>query len=203
MKVLMTAFNPFGGESINPAFEAVKLLPDEIAGAAIVKVEVPTIFRKALEVLNEALEREQPDIAIAIGQAGGRFDITPERVAINVDDARIADNAGNQPVDATIYPDGKNAYFATLPIKAMVDAIRQGGLPASVSNSAGTFVCNHLMYGLLYTIETKYPAMRGGFIHVPFLPEQVITKPNQPSMSLDNIVKGLTLAVAAAIEAAK
>jgi len=203
MKVLMTAFDPFGGESINPAFEAVKLLPDEIAGAAIVKVEVPTIFRKALEVLNEALEREQPDIAIAIGQAGGRFDITPERVAINVDDARITDNEGNQPVDEAIYPDGKSAYFATLPIKAMVAAIREGGLPASVSNSAGTFVCNHLMYGLLYTIETKYPAMRGGFIHVPFLPEQVITKPNQPSMSLDNIVKGLTLAVAAAIDAAK
>ncbi len=203
MKVLMAAFDPFGGESINPAFEAVKLLPDEIAGATIVKVEVPTVFRKALEVLNAALEREKPDIAIAIGQAGGRFDITPERVAINVDDARIADNEGNQPVDAMIYPDGKNAYFATLPIKAMVDAIRQGGLPASVSNSAGTFVCNHLMYGLLHTIETKYPTMYGGFIHVPFLPEQVITKPNQPSMSLDNIVKGLTLAVAAAIEAAE
>jgi len=203
MKVLMTAFDPFGGESINPAFEAVKLLPDEIAGATIVKVEVPTVFRKALEVLNAALEREKPDIAIAIGQAGGRFDITPERVAINVDDARITDNEGNQPVDEAIYPDGKSAYFATLPIKAMVAAIREGGLPASVSNSAGTFVCNHLMYGLLYTIEKKYPAMRGGFIHVPFLPEQVITKPNQPSMSLDNIVKGLTLAVAAAIEAAK
>jgi len=203
MKVLMTAFDPFGGESINPAFEAVKLLPDEIAGATIVKVEVPTVFRKALEVLNAALEREKPDIAIAIGQAGGRFDITPERVAINVDDARITDNEGNQPVDEAIYPDGKSAYFATLPIKAMVAAIREGGLPASVSNSAGTFVCNHLMYGLLYTIEKKYPAMRGGFIHVPFLPEQVITKPNQPSMSLDNIVKGLTLAVAAAIDAAK
>ncbi len=203
MKVLMTAFDPFGGESINPAFEAVKLLPDEIAGATIVKVEVPTVFRKALEVLNAALEREKPDIAIAIGQAGGRFDITPERVAINVDDARITDNEGNQPVDEAIYADGKSAYFATLPIKAMVAAIREGGLPASVSNSAGTFVCNHLMYGLLYTIEKKYPAMRGGFIHVPFLPEQVITKPNQPSMSLDNIVKGLTLAVAAAIDAAQ
>ena len=199
MKVLLTAFDPFGGESINPAFEAVRLLPDTIEGATIVKLEVPTIFREALDVLDEALERERPDIAIAVGQAGGRFDVTPERVAINVDDARIADNAGNQPVDEPIYPDGPNAYFATLPIKAMVAAIREAGLPASVSNSAGTFVCNHLMYGLLYAADKKYSGMRGGFIHVPFLPAQVVTKPNQPSMSLDNIVTALTVAVAAAI----
>ncbi len=199
MKVLLTAFDPFGGESINPAFEAVRLLPDTIGGATIVKLEVPTIFREALDVLGEALERERPDIAIAVGQAGGRFDVTPERVAINVDDARIADNAGNQPVDEPIYPDGPNAYFATLPIKAMVAAIREAGLPASVSNSAGTFVCNHLMYGLLYAADKKYSGMRGGFIHVPFLPAQVVTKPNQPSMSLDNIVTALTVAVAAAI----
>jgi pyroglutamyl-peptidase len=199
MKVLLTAFDPFGGESINPAFEAVKLLPDTIGGATIVKLEVPTIFGKALDVLHEALERERPDIAIAVGQAGGRFDITPERVAINVDDARIADNAGNQPVDEVIFPDGESAYFATLPIKAMVAAIREAGLPSSVSNSAGTFVCNHLMYGLLYAADKKYPGMRGGFIHVPFLPAQVVTKPNQPSMSLDNIVTALELAVAAAV----
>ena len=199
MKVLLTAFDPFGGESINPAFEAVRLLPDTIEGATIVKLEVPTIFREALDVLDEALERERPDIAIAVGQAGGRFDVTPERVAINVDDARIADNAGNQPVDEPIYPDGPNAYFATLPIKAMVAAIREAGLPSSVSNSAGTFVCNHLMYGLLYAADKKYPDMRGGFIHVPFLPAQVVTKPNQPSMSLDNIVTALTVAVAAAV----
>ncbi len=199
MKVLLTAFDPFGGESINPAFEAVRLLPDTIEGATIVKLEVPTIFREALNVLDEALERERPDIAIAVGQAGGRFDVTPERVAINVDDARIADNAGNQPVDEPIYPDGLNAYFATLPIKAMVAAIREAGLPSSVSNSAGTFVCNHLMYGLLYAADKKYPGMRGGFIHVPFLPAQVVTKPNQPSMSLDNIVTALTVAVAAAV----
>ena len=199
MKVLLTACDPFGGESINPAFEAVRLLPDTIGGATIVKLEVPTIFREALDVLGEALERERPDIAIAVGQAGGRFDVTPERVAINVDDARIADNAGNQPVDEPIYPDGPNAYFATLPIKAMVAAIREAGLPASVSNSAGTFVCNHLMYGLLYAADKKYSGMRGGFIHVPFLPAQVVTKPNQPSMSLDNIVTALTVAVAAAI----
>lgn len=200
MKVLMTAFDPFGGESVNPAFEAVKLLPDTIADAEIVKLEVPTVFHKALDVLYAALEREQPDITIAVGQAGGRFDMTVERVAINVDDARIADNEENQPVDETIRPDGQTAYFARLPIKAMVAAIREGGLPASVSNSAGTFVCNHLMYGLLYAIDKHYPAMKGGFIHVPFLPEQVIDKRNQPSMSLDNIARALELAVTAAVE---
>jgi pyroglutamyl-peptidase len=199
MKVLVTAFDPFGGEDVNPAFEAVKLLPDTLGGAEIVKLEVPTIFGKALEKLNAALDAEQPDIAIAVGQAGGRFDITVERVAINVDDARIEDNAGNQPVDEPIAPDGPNAYFATLPIKAMVAAIRESGLPASVSNSAGTFVCNHLMYGLLHWAERHAPEMPGGFIHVPFLPEQVIDKRNQPSMSLDDIVRGLTAAVEAAI----
>jgi len=200
MKVLITAFDPFGGESVNPAFEAVKLLPDTIASAEIVRLEVPTVFRKALDKLSDALEREQPDVAIGIGQAGGRFGITVERVAINVDDARIEDNEGNQPVDKPVYSDGRSAYFARLPIKAMVAAIRKGGLPASVSNSAGTFVCNHLMYGLLYAADKTYPEMQGGFIHVPFLPEQVVEKRNQPSMSLDDIVKGLELAVQAAIE---
>lgn len=199
MKVLVTAFDPFGGEDVNPAFEAVKLLPDTIGGAEIVKLEVPTIFGEALEKLNAALDAEQPEIAIAVGQAGGRFDITVERVAINVNDARIADNAGNQPFDDPITPDGPSAYFATLPIKAMVAAIRKSGLPASVSNSAGTFVCNHLMYGLLHAAATTYPKMIGGFIHVPFLPEQVIDKRNQPSMSLNGIVRGLTAAVEAAV----
>lgn len=201
MKVLLTAFDPFGGEEINPAFEAVKLLPDTIAGAEVVKLEVPTVFRKALDVLHVVLEEEKPDIAIAVGQAGGRFAITVERVAINVDDARIMDNEKNQPVDETIYAEGDSAYFATLPIKAMVAAIREGGLPASVSNSAGTFVCNHLMYGLLYWAEKNAPDMMGGFIHVPYLPEQVVDKRNQPSMSLADIARGLELAVAAAVEA--
>ncbi len=203
MKILITAFDPFGGESVNPAFEAVKLLPDTIAGATVVKLEVPTVFRKALDVLGDALEKEQPDLALAVGQAGGRFDMTVERVAINVDDARIKDNEGNQPVDVPIYDDGPNAYFASLPIKAMVAAIREGGIPASVSNSAGTFVCNHLMYGLLYAIDKNFPGMRGGFMHVPFLPEQVVDKRNQPSMALDDIVKALELAVTAAVEASK
>ncbi|MGF7057766.1 pyroglutamyl-peptidase I [Brassicibacter mesophilus] len=200
MKVLVTGFDPFGGESINPATEAVKRLPDEIAGAEIVKIEVPTVFRKAIERLEEAIEREKPDITISVGQAGGRFDITVERVAINIDDARIADNEGNQPIDVPIFEDGEPAYFAKLPIKAMVKEMIDNNIPASVSNSAGTFVCNHIMYGLLYNADKNYPNMRGGFIHIPFLPEQVLDKRMMPSMSLDNIIKGLTYAIKAAVE---
>ena len=203
MKVLLIAFDPFGGEDVNPAFEAVKRLPDTIAGAAIVKAEVPTIFGKSLEVLHEALAAERPDAAIGVGQAGGRCEITLERVAINIDDARIEDNAGNKPVDMPIVDDGPSAYFATIPIKAMVSAIHEGGLPASVSNSTGTFVCNHLMYGVLHAASTQFEGMRGGFIHVPYLPGQVIDKRNMPSMSLADIVKGLELAIAAAVEAAE
>ncbi len=200
MKVLVTAFDPFGGEEVNPALEAVKELPDTIAGAAIVKQEIPTVFRKAIDALDEKIARESPDITLCIGQAGGRFDITVERVAINVDDARIADNAGNQPIDTAIFEDGPTAYFARLPIKRMVAAIREEDLPASVSNSAGTFVCNHIMYGLLYLIDHKYPEMRGGFIHVPFIPNQVLDKPMKPSMALDDITRGLEAALRAAIE---
>ncbi|SHH89379.1 pyroglutamyl-peptidase I . Cysteine peptidase. MEROPS family C15 [Caloranaerobacter azorensis DSM 13643] len=200
MKVLITGFEPFGGEKINPALEAVKKLDDEIAGAKIIKAEIPTVFRKSIEELEKIIEREKPDITICVGQAGGRFDITIERVAINIDDARIPDNEGNQPIDEPIFLDGLNAYFAKLPIKAMVKELRENKIPASVSNSAGTFVCNHIMYGLLYLIDKKYPAMRGGFIHVPFIPEQVIDKRNTPSMSLDNITKGIGLAIKAAIE---
>ncbi|KGG80656.1 pyrrolidone-carboxylate peptidase [Caloranaerobacter azorensis H53214] len=200
MKVLITGFEPFGGEKINPALEAVKKLDDEIAGAKIIKAEIPTVFRKSIEELEKIIEREKPDITICVGQAGGRFDITIERVAINIDDARIPDNEGNQPIDEPIFLDGLNAYFAKLPIKAIVKELRENKIPASVSNSAGTFVCNHIMYGLLYLIDKKYPAMRGGFIHVPFIPEQVIDKRNIPSMSLDNITKGIGLAIKAAIE---
>ncbi len=200
MKILITAFEPFDGEEVNPALEALSLLPDVIAGAQIVKLTVPTVFHKALDVLNAALERERPDVTIGVGQAGGYTGLALERVAINVDDARIEDNAGNLPVDAPIVPDGPAAYFSTLPIKAIVAAVREGGLPASVSNSAGTFVCNHLMYGLLHAADHHYPTMRAGFIHVPYLPAQVVEKRNQPSMSLGDIVRGLTLAVEAVVK---
>lgn len=200
MKVLVTGFEPFGGESINPALEAVNRLDDEIAGAEVIKAEIPTVFRKSIAQLEELIEEVQPDITICVGQAGGRFEISIERVAINIDDARIEDNEGNQPIDLAIYEDGENAYFANLPIKAMVKEINENNIPASVSNTAGTFVCNHIMYGLLYLIDKKYPEMKGTFIHVPFIPEQTLNKRKQPSMSLEDITKGLKFAVKAAVE---
>ena len=166
----------------------------------IIKREIPTVFNKSIEVLENLIENEKPDIVICVGQAGGRYDISLERVAINIDDARIKDNEGNQPVDIKIFEDGENAYFTSLPIKRMVKKIREAGIPASISNTAGTFVCNHIMYGLLYLIDKKYPNIRGGFIHVPYLPEQVISKRNMPSMSIENIRKGLRLAVEVVLE---
>ncbi|SFN80238.1 pyroglutamyl-peptidase I [Proteiniclasticum ruminis] len=201
MKILVTAFDPFGGESINPALEAVKLMKDNIDGAEIVKLEIPTVFRKSIDKVAEAIVKEDPDVVLSIGQAGGRFEVTPERVAINVDDARIPDNEGNQPIDVPIYEDGAPAYFTTLPVKAMVEAIRSAGLPSSLSNSAGTFVCNHIMYGVLYQIEKMGKNIRAGFIHVPFIPEQVARRPAPaPCMSMVDIAKALEAAVSAIVK---
>ena len=198
MKLLLTAFDPFGGDAINPALEAVKLVADKIGRFDIVKLEVPTVFRKSIDTVAKAIEEEKPDVVLCIGQAGGRFEITPERVAINVDDARIKDNEGNQPIDIKIFEDGENAYFTTLPIKAMAEAIREANLPAAVSNTAGTFVCNHLMYGVLYTLAKKYPHIKGGFTHVPFIPAQVARRtPVAPYMALEDIKRGLEAAIAA------
>lgn len=197
MKLLLTAFDPFGGDSINPALEAVKAVKDHVGNTDVVKVEVPTVFGKSIEIVASAIEREKPDAVLCIGQAGGRYDLTPERVAINLDDARIPDNEGNQPIDQVIREDGEPAYFATLPIKAMAAAIREAGIPASVSNTAGTFVCNHLMYGVLYTLAKKYPGVRGGFMHVPFIPSQVVGRANTPCMSLADITRGIEAAIGA------
>lgn len=196
MKLLLTAFEPFGGSTMNPAQEAVRLVPERIGDTEIVKLEVPVVFGAAIDTVTAAVEKEKPDAVLCIGQAGGRAAMTPERVAINVDDASITDNAGAQPIDAPIVPDGPAAYFSTLPVKAMVAAIRQAGLPASLSNTAGTFVCNHLMYGLLHLLATRYPGVRGGFMHVPFAPQQVTDRP-APSMSVEDIAKGVIAAVAA------
>lgn len=201
MKILVTAFDPFGGESINPALEAVKLMKDNIEGAEIVKLEIPTVFRKSIDKTREAIEKENPDVVLCVGQAGGRFEVTPERVAINVDDARIPDNENNQPIDVPIYEDGKPAYFSTLPVKAMVEAIRSEGLPSSLSNSAGTFVCNHIMYGVLYTIDKMGKDIRAGFVHVPFIPHQVARRPAPaPSMSMEDIARALEAAVSAIVK---
>ena len=200
MKILITGFDPFGGEPVNPALEAVKLMKDEIAGAKIIKLEIPTVFRKSVEKIHEMMKAEQPDVVLSIGQAGGRFGVTPERVAINVDDARIKDNEGNQPVDTPIFTDGEAAYFSNLPVKAMVEAIKNKGLPSTLSNSAGTFVCNHVMYGVLYYIHKEFPNVRGGFIHVPFITDQVVTKQNVASMALADITEALEAAVEAIVK---
>lgn len=195
MKVLITGFDPFGGESVNPALEAVKALPDTIAGAEIIKLEIPTVFRKSLEKIEENIIKHSPDIVISIGQAGGRFGVTPERVAINIDDARIEDNEKNQPIDITIFEDGETAYFTNLPIKAMVKEMQDGGIPASVSNTAGTFVCNHIMYGALHFAATQQPSLKAGFVHIPYVPMQTVDKPTMPSMSVADIVTGLTILI--------
>jgi len=200
MKILVTGFDPFGGEKINPALEAVKSLPSEIHGAEIHWVEIPTVFYKAAEVLEAEIVRYQPDVVLCIGQAGGRASLTPERVAINQDDARISDNQGNQPIDTPIRLDGQAAYFSTLPIKAMVQAIKEEGIPATVSNTAGTFVCNHLMYQALYLTDKKFPDMRAGFMHIPYMTEQVINKPNTASMNLTDIVRGIEAAIGAIVD---
>ena len=200
MKILVTGFDPFGGEKVNPALEAVKSLPSEIHGAEIHWVAIPTVFYQSAEVLETAIVRYQPDAVLCIGQAGGRASLTPERVAINQDDARIPDNQGNQPIDTPIRLDGQAAYFSTLPIKAMVQAIKEEGLPATVSNTAGTFVCNHLMYQALYLADKKFPHMRAGFMHIPYMTEQVVNKPNTASMNLTDIVRGIEAAIGAIVD---
>lgn len=200
MKILVTGFDPFGGEKINPAIESVKRLPDEIAGAQIIKLEIPTVKGKSLDLIREKIKEVHPDVVLSIGQAGGRNEITVERVGINVDDYRIKDNEGNQPIDEKIASDGPDAYFATLPVKAMVENIKKGHIPASISNSAGTFICNHVLYGVSHIRATEYPNMKTGFIHIPFLPEQVLDKKNMPSMALETIVEALRLAIEAIVK---
>lgn len=200
MKILVTGFDPFGGEKINPAIEAVKLLPNTIKGVEIEKLEIPTVFHKSAEVVREKMNEFKPDVVLNIGQAGGRMGLTPERVAINQDDARIPDNEGNQPIDVAIQEDGEPAYFSKLPIKAMVEAMKNAGIPASVSNTAGTFVCNHIMYQTLYLVDKEFPEVKAGFMHIPFMTEQVLDKPNQPAMSLTDMARGIEAAIEAIVE---
>ncbi|MFV0519213.1 MAG: pyroglutamyl-peptidase I [Lachnospirales bacterium] len=200
MKILVTGFDPFGGEAVNPALETVKRLPDEIKGATIIKLEIPTVRYKSLDKIEEAIQKEDPDVILSIGQAGGRFGITVERVGINCDDYRIEDNEGNQVIDLSVYEDGQSAYFSNLPIKAMVENIKNKGIPASVSNTAGTFVCNHVLYGVQYLIDKKYPNKKSGFIHIPYAPEQAVDKKDTASMSLDMVADGLIAAIEAIIE---
>ena len=200
MKILVTGFDPFGGEKINPSIETVKRLPGEIAGAKIIKLEIPTVCGKSVEVIEEAIIRYDPDVILSVGQAGGRADISVERIGINVDDFRIPDNEGNQRTDEPIDPQGPDAYLVKVPVKAMAERIRERNIPASVSNTAGTFVCNHVIYGVCRLIDVKYPGKRSGFIHIPYLPQQVLDKRNMPSMSQELMVEAVTAAIEAIAE---
>lgn len=201
MKVLVTGFNPFGGETINPAYEAVKLLPDEIKGAQIIKIEIPTVFNKGAKVVEDAIEKYSPDAVLCVGQSGNKGYLAVERVGINLCAARKPDNEGVVPKEGPIREDGKNAYFATLPVKAMVEHIKSKGVPSFASYSAGTYVCNDVLYLLLYTLENKYPHIKGGFIHVPFAVEQAARKKqNVPCMAIETTAKGLEYAIEAIVE---
>lgn len=198
-RVLLTGFDPFGGESINPSWEAVQRLHGQIiAGHRIVAEQLPTCFGLSLRRLRAALRRHAPVLTICVGQAGGRASLSLERVAINVDDARIADNAGARPIDTPIVRRGPAAYFSTLPIKAQLQALQSAGLPAEISQTAGTFVCNHVFYGLMRALRTT-PRRRGGFVHIPFLPEQAARHGDVPSLALEQTVRGLQLIVQTAL----
>ena len=196
--VLVTGFDPFGGEGLNPSWEVCRQLPAEIAGLRVERCKVPCEFRRAIETVAAAIERHRPALVVCLGQAGGRAQLSVERVAINVDDARTGDNSGAAPIDEPIAANGPAAYFATLPIKAAAAAMRAAGVPAAVSNSAGTYVCNHLMYGVLHFLAASGIPARAGFIHLPYAEEQVLDKPAMPALSLATMAKGVEAAIAAA-----
>lgn len=192
-KLLITGFDPFGGQTVNPSWEAVKELPESIGDYRITKMEIPTVFGAAAQKVIATAEELCPDVILCVGQAGGRRAVTPEVVAINLQEAGIQDNAGNQPINMPVVPSGPAAYFSTVPVREMVKAIASDGIPAALSYSAGAFVCNDVLYRLLHHFNGT--DTRAGFIHVPFLPQQA--KENQPSMPQEQIVKALTLAITA------
>ncbi|MBT2322872.1 pyroglutamyl-peptidase I [Variovorax paradoxus] len=199
--MLLTGFEPFDKEALNPSWEAVRALDGwRCEGTVVHARRISCVFGAALGELDAAIDELRPQLVLAIGQAGGRSEIMPERVAINIDDGRICDNAGCQPIDEPVVAGAPAAYFSSLPIKAIVRDLRAGGVPASVSNTAGTFVCNHLFFGLMHRIATRpVPGMRGGFIHIPYLPEQAARFPGLPSMALDTVIAALRIAVATSL----
>jgi pyroglutamyl-peptidase len=196
MKVLVTGFEPFAGERVNASLEAVRRLPQRIGAMEVVTAELPTSYARALPALEAAITRANPELVLCVGQAGDRAALCVERVAVNLQDARIPDNDGAQPVDASIVAAGPAAYLATLPVRAAVAALRAAELPVQMSMSAGTFVCNHVFYGLMRLAAAGRPAFRGGFLHVPCLPGQAV--PGAPSMPLDDIVRGIGIVLEAA-----
>ena len=204
MKILVTGFEPFNGGSINPSEQIVHRLTAP-EGVTLIKKILPVEFQKAGIQLKELFQEYRPDVVLSIGQAGGRAEITVERIAINIDCVKssngskiLPDNAGNVPVDEPIEAEGAPAYFSTLPIWKLVEAIQNQGIPAAISNTAGTYVCNHVMYVNLHQATTKYPNMKAGFIHVPFLPEQIVEREDKErlaAMPLEDMVKALQAAI--------
>ena len=205
--VLLTGFDPFGGESLNPSWLAAEALHGEtIAGRRIVAVQLPTSFARGPRTLRAAIRRHAPELIVCVGQAGGRAQISLERVAINIDDARIADNDGAQPVDTPIVRGGPAAYFSTLPIKTMFAALREADIPAEISQTAGTFVCNRVFYALMHALAEDANlrvGIRGGFVHIPYLPEQAAARPGAPSLSLGIVVAGLRIMIETALRTRK
>ena len=196
MRILVTGFDPFGQENVNPAWEAVRLLPGVVSGAEILKLEIPTVFGTCDQVVREAVLKGRPDAVLSIGQAGGRSDISVEAVAVNIMDAEVPDNEGNQPRDQRIRDEGDAAYFATVAVKPMVDRIRARGVPAHVSYTAGTYVCNYVMYCVLHMAAEEFPGLRAGFIHVPFAPAQAVGKSaSTPTMSVETDAIAITAAL--------
>ena len=201
--ILVTGFEPFGGEQINVSWQVAQALDGQcIAGCTVQALCLPCVFGQSLQVLQGALQAVNPAVVLALGRAAGRCDLSVERVAINVDDARIPDNAGAQPVDQPVIAGAPDAYFSRLPIKAIVAALREAGLPASVSQSAGTFVCNHVFFGLMHALRRRR-GVRAGFMHLPLLPEQAAAHPGQPSLPLAAQVQGLRVALHTAVTCAE
>lgn len=202
VEVLLTAFEPFGGENINPSLEAARHITDwSFPGASVRVEELPVDRYRAIEVALETLRQAKPDFVIMLGEAGGRFRINPERVAINIDDFRIPDNSGNQPSDEPIVEGGPAAYFSTLPIRAITERLISARIPAAISNSAGTHLCNRVFYSIMHEIATKNATTKAGFIHLPYLHEQTIPKRfDQASLSIESIVEGVRLAIEVSVE---
>jgi pyroglutamyl-peptidase len=204
--ILVTGFEPFGGESVNPSWRVACALEAQVlAGHRVVAAQLPTCFGTSADQLKTLLRKHRPALVLCLGQAGGRSAISLERIAINVDDARIADNAGYQPIDCPVRAKGPAAYWSTLPIKAMALALQQAGIAAQVSQTAGTFVCNHVFYALMHALRGKaYAGVRGGFVHIPFASAQCVeANLGQPCMPLEEMVRGVRLALECALNNAK
>lgn len=200
--VLVTGFEPFAHDTVNPSWEVARALDGWSCGTGKVRaLQLPCVFGSAAQELDEAMLRWRPQLVVGLGLAAGRAEWSPERVAINCDDARIADNAGRQPIDSAVVVGGPAAYFSTLPIKAIVRSLREAGLPASVSGTAGSFVCNHVFYALMHSLATRpeLAGVRGGFVHVPGLPEQAARNPGMPSMALATQIEAARLVVRTAL----